>query len=138
MFPNVAYRPTVYRTGVEAIFFSDRIRILQEDYRSLRIPKTANEISFRILYDIFQNSLRIFDELAISTHIPTYLYIHFNYSSKELLMYRGVGSGWAGWAHAHPDFGKIEGGGQWRRAALLLAYPDFQTLLHPCIYILGQ
>ena len=45
---------------------------------------------------------------------------------------RGVGSGWAGWAHAHPDFGKIEGGGQWRRAALLLAYPDFQTLLHPC------
>ena len=32
---------------------------------------------------------------------------------------RGVGSGWARWAHAHPDFCKLEG------AALLLAYPDF-------------
>ena len=31
-----------------------------------------------------------------------------------------------------PDFGRIEGtAGQRRRAALLLAHPDFQTLRHP-------
>ena len=34
---------------------------------------------------------------------------------------RDGGSGWAGWASAHPDFGRIEGAsGQRRRAALLL------------------
>ena len=33
-------------------------------------------------------------------------------------LFRGVGSGWAGWAHAHPDFGQIEGAaGQRRRGA---------------------
>ena len=33
-----------------------------------------------------------------------------------------------------PDFGRIEGAAeQWRRAALLLAHPDFQTLRHLCI-----
>jgi hypothetical protein len=47
--------------------------------------------------------------------------------------YRGVGSGWAWWAHAHPDFGKIEGG---RRPAAahrintcLTRFSDFATPL---------
>ena len=48
-------------------------------------------------------------------------------------MHRDGGSGWAGWAYAHPDFGSLEGAaGQWRRTALLLAHSDFQTLRHPC------
>ena len=34
-----------------------------------------------------------------------------------------------------PNFGRSEGAaGQWRRAALLLAYSDFQTLRHPWGY----
>ena len=37
---------------------------------------------------------------------------------------RGVSGGWAGWAIAHPVFGRIEGAaGQRWRAALLLAPP---------------
>ena len=47
------------------------------------------------------------------------------------LAQRGVSGGWAGWAIAHSVFGRIEGAaGQWRRATLLLAPPDFQTLQH--------
>ena len=47
---------------------------------------------------------------------------------------RDGGSGWAGWAYAHPDFVSLEGApGQRRRTALLLAHSDFQTLHHPCV-----
>ena len=54
---------------------------------------------------------------------------------KHGLHNRGVSSSWAGWAIAHPDFGRIEGAtGQWRRAALLLAHPAFGSqLLTPVI-----
>ena len=54
------------------------------------------------------------------------------FSDVKYYVCRGVEGGWVGWAHTHPDFGKIEGAaGQRRHAALLLAHPDFQTLLHP-------
>ena len=42
--------------------------------------------------------------------------------------------GRAGGAAAPPDFGRSEGAaGQRRRAALLLAHPDFQSLRHPWV-----
>ena len=44
---------------------------------------------------------------------------------------RGVSGGWA---IAHPDLGRLEGtAGQRRRAALLLAHPDFGSYLRPCM-----
>ena len=50
-----------------------------------------------------------------------------------------VSRGWRKWGGRGgvrpPDFGRIEGAasaGQRRRAALLHAHPDFQTLPHPC------
>ena len=47
---------------------------------------------------------------------------------------RGVSGVWAGWAIAHPVFGKIEGAaGQWRRTALLLVLPVLGSYLRPCI-----
>ena len=47
---------------------------------------------------------------------------------------RDAPSGGAGGAAAPTDFGRSEGAArQRRRAALLLAHPDFQTLRHPCI-----
>ena len=43
---------------------------------------------------------------------------------------RGVSGGWAEWAIAHPDFGRLEGAaGQQGRAALLLAHPDLGSYL---------
>ena len=49
----------------------------------------------------------------------------------KLMHNRGIS---CGWAIAHPDFGKLEGtAGQRRRAALLLAHPDFGSYLRPCI-----
>ena len=39
-----------------------------------------------------------------------------------------VTGGWAGWAIAHPVFGRIEG------AALLLAHPALGSQLRPCNY----
>ena len=48
------------------------------------------------------------------------------------IYFRGGGSG--GQGALPPVFGRIEGAArQRRRAALLLAHPDFQTLRHPCI-----
>ena len=56
------------------------------------------------------------------------------YESNASMNDRGVTGGWAGGAIAHPDFGKLEGtAGQRRRAALLLAHPDFGSYLRPCI-----
>ena len=47
--------------------------------------------------------------------------------------FRGETGGWVVWAIAHPYFGRIEGTtGQWGRAVLLLAYPDFGSYLCPC------
>ena len=44
--------------------------------------------------------------------------------SKAVFSIRGVSGRWAGWAIAHPDFGRIEvAAGQRPRAALLLAHP---------------
>ena len=46
--------------------------------------------------------------------------------------------GWAGWAHAHPDSGRIEGAaGQWRRAALLLA-TQFQEAIDAPVKITNE
>ena len=46
----------------------------------------------------------------------------------------GVSGGWAGWAITHPVLGMLEGAArQRRRAALLLAHPDFGSYLRPCI-----
>ena len=48
--------------------------------------------------------------------------------------YRGVSGRWAGWAIAHPVFGRIEGaaGRRQRCATLLLAHPVLASLLRPC------
>ena len=44
-----------------------------------------------------------------------------------------------GGAYDPPDFGKSEGAaGQRRRAALLLAPPDFQTLQHAWVYVFNR
>ena len=55
-------------------------------------------------------------------------------ASKQVsyISIRGVSGGWAGWAIAHPVFGRIEGvAGQRRRAALLLAHPVLRSQLRP-------
>ena len=54
-----------------------------------------------------------------------------------IFFFTGVTGGWAGWATAHPNFGRIEGAaGQRRRgvgqhAALQLAHPVFGSHLRP-------
>ena len=46
--------------------------------------------------------------------------------------FRGVKGGWAGWAIAHPEFGRIlMRRREQRRAALLLAYPALGSQLRP-------
>ena len=53
-----------------------------------------------------------------------------------MLFSRGVTGGWAGWAIAHPVFGRIEGAARQRyRAALLLAHPVLSSHLRPLIFI---
>ena len=43
----------------------------------------------------------------------------------------------AGWAYAHPDFGRIVGAARQRwRAALQFAHLDFHTLRHPCLSLI--
>ena len=60
--------------------------------------------------------------------------LHSRFPLVQILyLYRGVSGGWAGWAIAHPVFGRIEGaaGRRQRRAALLLAHPVLGSHLRP-------
>ena len=51
------------------------------------------------------------------------------------MLFRGVNGQWAGWAIAHPDFGRIEGAAvQRQRVALLLAHSALDSYLRPCNY----
>ena len=54
------------------------------------------------------------------------------------ILFRGVNGGWAGWAIAHPVFGRKEGAaGQRQRAGLLLAHQVLGSQLRPAIYLLA-
>ena len=53
-----------------------------------------------------------------------------NHVGGTNIHYRSVAGGWAGWAIAHPVFGRIEGAARQRyRAALLLAHPVLNSNL---------
>ena len=53
-----------------------------------------------------------------------------------MIFLRRVSGGWAGWAIAHQDFGRIEGAARKRRRRashyVLLAHPDLGSYLRPC------
>ena len=72
------------------------------------------------------------DNFCIQHVLNLYFSGDFNEQSLVILC-RGVSGGWAGWAIAQSDFGRIEataGQQQWR-AALLLAHPVLGSYLRP-------
>ena len=84
---------------------------------------------------LLQQTSKFYQEVHTINISGTLWYdLHVNCSALQILkQYRGVSGGQAGWAIAHPVFGRLEGATrQRRRAALLLAHPDLGSQLRPC------